>query len=385
MAALANLLQKVVELGGLKLAAARGGGVDGQLQDLIGGAAGHGRDVDPGNPRGKRKALLDGLNDLVALLLGLDQVPLVDKDHHGAAAVHGHVGDLLVLLGHAHGGVDHQKADVRAVDCLQAADQRVVLDVLVDLAFLAHTGSVYELDLLALPLDHGVDGVARGAGDVAHDGALLVGQAVCKRRLACVGAADDGKRKHALVLVDAVVFGQGLDDEVEKVAGAVAVGGRDGHRLAAAQGVEVPQVLVVAGGVVLLVHTQEDGLVDLAHDAGDLLVLVGDANGTVDQEDDDVGLLAGDEGLLADARRKDVLGFDGLDAAGVDELEGAAVPVGVVVRAVAGDAARLVDDGLAGLAKTVDERRLADVRTADNSYDGLRHGFSLLIGIQIAY
>ena len=105
--------------------------------------------------------------------------------------------------------------------------------------------------------------------------------------------------------------------------------------------------------------------------------LVGDAGGAVHHEDDDVSLLAGKKRLLADARGEDVLGLDGLDAARVDDHEVAAVPVGLVVGAVTGDAAALMDDGLAGDGDAVDERGLADVGA---SWPRLRwagaHGFS---------
>ena len=154
------------------------------------------------------------------------------------------------------------------------------------------------------------------------------------------------------------------------------MGGGQRARLADAQGVEVPQAVLLVCGVVLLVDDEEDGLVDAADDARDLLVLVGDAGGTVNNEDDDVGLLAGKERLLADARGEDVLGLDGLDAARVDDHEVAAVPVGLVVGAVTGDAAALVDDGLARDGDAVDERGLAHVGAADHGYDGLGHGFS---------
>ena len=123
----------------------------------------------------------------------------------------------------------------------------------------------------------------------------------------------------------------------------------------------------------------DTGLIQMGwQDARDLLVLVGHAGGAVDDEDDDVGLLAGHERLLADARGEDVLGLSGLDAAGVDEGEVAAVPVGVVIRAVARDPARLVDDGVAAHRNAVDERGLSDVRAADHGDYGLRHLISLL-------
>ena len=59
-----------------------------------------------------------------------------------------------------------------------------------------------------------------------------------------------------------------------------------------------------------------------------------------------------------------------LDAAGIDELEIDAVPVGLMIGAVARDAAHLVDDGLVGLGYAVDEGGLADVRPSDHRDDG---------------
>ena len=115
----------------------------------------------------------------------------------------------------------------------------------------------------------------------------------------------------------------------------------------------------------------------------EVLVLVGHAGGAVDDEHDDVGLVHGEDRLLADAGGEDVLGLDGLDAARVDDREVAAIPVRVMVGAVPRDAARLVDDGVAGERDAVDERGLADVRAADDGHDRLRHVFSLLSGLNL--
>ena len=153
----------------------------------------------------------------------------------------------------------------------------------------------------------------------------------------------------------------------------MAVRRADGHGLAAAKGIEIPEVVLLSGGVVLLVDAEEDRLVGLSDNAGDFLVLIGDAGGAIDDEDDDIGLLRGKNGLLANAGCKDVLRLDGLDAAGIDDHKIAAVPVGLVVAAVARDAAGLVDNGVAGKRDAVDERGLADVRAADNCDDGLAH------------
>ena len=95
-------------------------------------------------------------------------------------------------------------------------------------------------------------------------------------------------------------------------------------------------------------------------------------------KDDDVCLLAGNEGLLADARGEDVLGLHRLDAAGVDKNEVTAVPVGVVVGTVSRDAARLVHDGVAAHRDAVHQCGLADVWTTDHSDYGFGHLASLL-------
>ena len=67
----------------------------------------------------------------------------------------------------------------------------------------------------------------------------------------------------------------------------------------------------------------------------------------------------------------DRAGVGVVDAAGVDELEGAAVPLGAGLAPVAGDARHGVDDRVAPAGEPVEERRLADVRVADDRDDGL--------------
>ena len=61
----------------------------------------------------------------------------------------------------------------------------------------------------------------------------------------------------------------------------------------------------------------------------------------------------------------------GVPAAGVDDGERAAGPVGLVGHPVAGHARDVLDDGLAAAEDAVDQRGLADVRPAD---DGQRPG-----------
>ena len=192
-----------------------------------------------------------------------------------------------------------------------------------------------------------------------------------------LGRPTDGDAQGVGLVLLARILGQKGDDLVEQITRAMAVQRGDRDRVADAQGVELPQVVVLAGRVVELVDEQERGLLELAHHARHALVLLGDAHRAVDDEQDDGGLLGRRERLVADGGGEHVVALHGLDAAGVDERELATVPVGHVVAAVAGDAAALVHDGVGGLGDTIDERRLAHVRAADDRYDGSRHTYSL--------
>ncbi len=222
-------------------------------------------------------------------------------------------------------------------------------------------------------LDERVDGVTGGAGHVAHDGALLAAEAVEQRGLAGVGAADDGDADE--VLGDLLLGGlrQRSHDVVEDVAHAVAVLGADGVRIAQAQAVELVGVGVLQDGVAL-VDGQEDRFVGALQDARDGLVLLGDAGLAVDEEDDGVGLVDGENRLVANLALERILGIADLDTAGIAQRELGAVPVGIMERPVTGDALGLVHDGLGTLGNTVDERGLAHIGPAHHCNDRLCHG-----------
>ena len=166
-------------------------------------------------------------------------------------------------------------------------------------------------------------------------------------------------------------LGQRGEDGVEHVARAAAVERGDAERLAQA---EVPQAVGLGLGalVVDLVGGEDDGLARRPQDAYDGLVGVGDADHRVDHEEHGVGQRHRHLGLGADG-----LGHAarvGVPAAGVDHGEGAAVPVGVVVDAVAGDAGTVLDDGLAAADDPVDQGGLAHVGAAHDGQDGGRAG-----------
>ncbi len=96
------------------------------------------------------------------------------------------------LGGDAFGGVDHDQRDVGGFQMLARHDHRELLGHQLGLALAADSGGVDEAVGLAVALDQFIDGIARGSGDGRDDGAAGSGQRVQQRRLADVGAADDG-------------------------------------------------------------------------------------------------------------------------------------------------------------------------------------------------
>ena len=184
-------------------------------------------------------------------------------------------------------------------------------------------------------------------------------------RLADVGPADDrdAARSADLLLGDGRDLGQHGHHVVEQVGDTAAVQGGERPRLAEPEAPELggPRV---ADRVVGLVGDQDHGLLRRAQHLHHVLVGRGRADVDVDDEQHGVGQVDGDLGLGGD-RGVDALRV-GLPAAGVDEREPAAQPLGLVGDAVARDAGGVFDDRLAAAEDAVDQRRLADVRAADD-------------------
>ncbi len=167
------------------------------------------------------------------------------------------------------------------------------------------------------------------------------------------------------------VSGQRGEDRVEHVAGAAAVQRRDRVGLPQPE-VPQPEGLGLGALVVDLVGGQHDRLAGLAQHLDDGLVVVGDPDGGVHHEEHRVGDLHRDLGLGPDAQGEALR--VGVPAAGVDDGEGAAVPVGVVGHPVAGHAGDVLDDGLAPTDDPVDQGGLAHVGSADHGQHGNHFG-----------
>ena len=225
-------------------------------------------------------------------------------------------------------------------------------------------------------LEHGVDRVARRAGNLGDDHALAAEQRV-ERGSTCRRSGGRGSRRGsrppALGAARRCVRLELADDLVEQVAGAVPVQAGDRDRVAEAEPVQLERERVLAR-VVDLVREHEHRLVRLAQDLRDLLVAGRDPELRVDDEEDEVGLGDRLARLVGDRARDRRLVGD-VDAARVDEQEALAGPLADELLAVARDARRLVDDGRARAGEAVDERRLADVRKADDRDGAEEAGF----------
>ena len=77
-------------------------------------------------------------------------------------------------MGHALGGIEHEQGHVGTVEGRERPHERVVLGPLAALVPCARMPAVStSLQRPVVGLDEGVDGVARRAGQVVHDGPLL--------------------------------------------------------------------------------------------------------------------------------------------------------------------------------------------------------------------
>ena len=144
----------------------------------------------------------------------------------------------------------------------------------------------------------------------------------------------------------------------------------DGIRIAGAERQELPAV-VLAPVVVGLVGDQQHGRLDPPQPIGEGLVVLGHARRRVDQEQHDVGGLDGRLDLAADLRVEVVAARQ--PAAGVDQQEVDAQPLGLGLLAVAGHAGSVLDDGHLLADDPVEQRALADVGAADDDDGGQRH------------
>ena len=132
---------------------------------------------------------------------------------------------------------------------------------------------------------------------------------------------------------------------------------------------ELPAV-VLAAIVVGLVGDEDHVVATPSQPVGDRLVVVGDANGRVDDEQHDVGPADGGLDLARHLGVQRRCRAAGHPASGVDDAEGDAEPLRFDLLAIAGDAGAVLDDRGLLADDAVEQRRLADVGASDDGDDG---------------
>ena len=155
------------------------------------------------------------------------------------------------------------------------------------------------------------------------------------------------------------------------------VDGGNGDGVAQAQVIKLVKIGVRHAGGVHLVHRQHDGLSAAQQHVGHFMVGGGEARLNIRQKHDNGGVFNGDLGLVPHEFQNLVI-RTGLDASGVDEGKLPAVPVGLPVNAVPGDARGILHDRKPLADQLIEQHGLAHIGAAHDGNDGfhrLSHPF----------
>ena len=276
----------------------------------------------------------------VAVLL--HRVPLVDDDHAGAAIFFDAAGQALVLLGDAIEHIDHQGADIAALNRLETAVDAEIFRAVIHAAAAADAGGVEQFPALAFPLDRGVDRVAGGAPDRADDRPFLAANGIEQARFADVGPADD-RQLDRLLLLHLGGGGQVGEQGIEQLGGAGAVDGRHRVGLAQAQAPELGRHGQALVGRFAFVHRQQHRAALAPQPLGDRLVGGGEPLLAIGDHHGHGRLGQGQVGLFADLRQKFAVVIEH-QAARIDDPEGAIAPEPLLVGAVPGHPGLVMHD-----------------------------------------
>ena len=260
--------------------------------------------------------------------------------------------------------VDQDERDVGALRRFERAQLGVVVDSLPLPALAAQAGGVDEHEG-AVAFVRGRCRSCRASFRERRRRSCAPRRRACCRATTCRRSGDRGSRRESRPAAPhALSSGEPCDDLVEQVARVRAVQAGDRKRIAEAEAVELVRERVLRR-VVDLVRDDEHVLLRLAQDLRELLVARRDPLARVDDEEHEVGLRDRRARLLGDLAR-DRMRVGDVDTAGVDRQELLAEPLDDQLLAVARRAARVVHDRRARRRQPVDQRRLADVREADD-------------------
>ncbi len=323
------------------------------------------RDVHARCPRHMAEVPFDLSLEVEAAFV-IEQIPFVECQHHGTSRLDGGRDDADVLLAQRVLDLHEDEGHLGAFERGLRTQCGIEVGAAGLMSATADAGGVDEAPLLPTELDELVDGVTSGAGDIVHEHPVGADELVEQGRLADVRATDEGHTTRSALFdtgVDGRDLGQDREHFVEQVGDSPTVQSRDGPRLAETQAPEFGGH-ELAALVIDLVRSEEHRLLLPAQHLHDHLIGRGRTGRGIDDEEDGIGHVHGDLGLDRNPRGHALRVL--IPPAGVDEGEFLSVPFRPVAHAVTGDSRNVLDDGFTTTEDAVDQRRLADVGTADD-------------------
>jgi len=221
-----------------------------------------------------------------------------------------------------------------------------------------------------------VNGIARGAGDIGDDGAIVLQNGIRQRGFSGIGFADNGNAD-AFGLAHFWRFAEGVRnrlqggvDGIDELAEIATVFGGDCDALSETELGEVrPRGFVFV--VIDLIHHQQHGSLRLAEFLAESGIDRGDAIVGIDDKQNQIGSGNGDIGLKSDLLGKAVIERRA-NAAGIDDFTGKLGHLRGCGEAVTGNACLIVNDGDFSTNETIEQSRLSHIRATNDSNSG--HG-----------
>ena len=250
---------------------------------------------------------------------------------------------FFILLRNAVFGVEEEQTDVAAIHRTKGADDAVFFRGFLNLTAAAHPRRINENIFLAVPFKGRVNGIPGRTGDIRNDGAFFTQKTVGKRGFSHIGAADQREADHIVILFFLFIGRESLNNGIEKITGIHPVQRRHGNGIAQTETVEIVIIHIVK--VVDLIDRQNDGLLRFFQNRSGAHILIGQTGLSVGNHHDDIGFFNGQQDLLINT------GFNGffdilkIDPAGVDQDKLMAAPFGVFIKAVTGNAGRILHNG----------------------------------------
>ena len=116
----------------------------------------------------------------IGFLIG-DRIPLIHNDNCSLAGFMDKTCDLGILLGDTLGGINHNEADIAALDGHGGTENTVLLNVLIHLGLFAHAGGINKNILTVLVFNKRIRCISRCARNVGNNHSVFAENGIDKR------------------------------------------------------------------------------------------------------------------------------------------------------------------------------------------------------------